>query len=99
MYAHAGVHPAQLAELNNQATMWLIVAIAGFWFGAGFVTGPLAWIYGGRLRDKYRALGLAPSSSATGAWGVGIATAIVSWMAILAVVFLLTFVFGSLAAL
>jgi hypothetical protein len=83
------VHP-QLSELNSQSTTWLIVAIAGFWLGFGFISGPLAWVFGGRLRQKYRSLGLPPSSSASAAWGLGIATTVLYVLSVLAVVLFLT---------
>jgi ABC-type multidrug transport system permease subunit len=62
----------RIRDLNDQSTTWLIVAIVGFWLGFGFITGPLAWIKGGRLRAEYRSVGMPPSGSATGAWIIGI---------------------------
>lgn len=94
-----GMQPNLLTDLNNQATVWLIVAVAGFWVGAGWISGPLAWIYGGRLRNRYRMLGLVPSSTATGAWAIGIATTLLMALGIVTALFLITFVFGTLAIL
>jgi hypothetical protein len=62
----------RVRDLNDQSTTWLIVALAGFWLGFGFITGPLSWIKGGRLRAEYRSLGVQPSGSSTGAWIIGI---------------------------
>lgn len=66
--------------------MWLIVGAAGFWFGAGLITGPLAWVFGNKLRARYRAMGMAPHGNATGAWIVGIATTLVSLLGFLAII-------------
>jgi len=62
----------RVTELNSQSMTWLIVALAGFWLGLGFVTGPLSWMKAGRIRTQYAALGLPASGNATGAWIVGI---------------------------
>jgi hypothetical protein len=87
-------HPA-VNELNSQSTTWLIVAVVGFWFGLGIVSGPLAWIYGGKLRQKFRALGMPPSSSASAAWGIGIATTVLYVFAIISVMFIMTLFMAS----
>lgn len=75
----------RIKDLNDQSTTWLIVGLAGFWLGVGFITGPLAWIKGGRLRANYRSMGLPPSGNATGAWIVGIVSTALFLMAFLAI--------------
>ena len=99
-HAHGYGSPTQvnpgLKELEDQGLMWLIVGAAGFWFGAGLITGPLAWVFGNKLRARYRAMGMAPHGNATGAWIVGIATTVISVLGLLAVIALFTFAAGVL---
>jgi hypothetical protein len=96
---HAGAVSPVVADLNSQSTTWLIVAIVGFWLGFGFVSGPLSWVMGGRLRQRYRELGLPPSSSASAAWGLGIATTALYLMGIFMLVLFFGVFMASFAAL
>lgn len=80
-------------ELDDQSLIWLCVAGAGFFFGLLFVTGPLAWFFGAKLRTRYRLMGFEPNGAATAAMIVGIVeTALVLLVAI--PVFILVFVVG-----
>lgn len=72
-----GYGPGQMGapntkDLDDQSLIWLIVAAAGFFFGLGWVTGPLGWIFGARLRNQYRVRGREPEGTATAAWIIGI---------------------------
>ena len=75
----------RVKDLNDQSTTWLIVAIAGFWLGFGWVTGPLAWVKASRIRNQYRQMGMAPSGNATGAYIVGIISTVLFAFVLLAV--------------
>ena len=92
--------PAPNKDLDDQSLIWLIVGCAGFFFGLGFVTGPLAWIFGSRLRKQYVERSVEPNGMATAAWIVGICTTVV-WamvMVFLAIMFAMMFVFVGAAA-
>ena len=75
--------PNELSKLEDDSQLWLLVTAAGFWVGFGFITGPLGWVYGSQLRDKYRALGHHPSSAAKWAYGIGMATTLLYYGTIL----------------
>jgi hypothetical protein len=77
----AGMHqPNELSSLDDDGQLWLLVAAAGFWIGLGFITGPLAWYFGSKLRAKYRELGHHPGSSTNWAWGLGIASTLIYYV-------------------
>jgi len=88
----------RVKELNDQSNTWLIVAIAGFWVGVGFVTGPLAWIKANGIRANYRSMGMQPSGSSTAAMIIGMVTSLVYVMAILAAIGMFTLFAGAIAA-
>lgn len=77
----------------------MIVSLVGFFFGVGFVTGPLSWINGGRLRRQYMAMGLPPSSPAQTAWIVGIICTAFSALAIIGTLIFFVFLGTALAIL
>jgi hypothetical protein len=72
----------ELAQLEDDAQLWLLVTAGGFWVMLGWITGPLGWIMGSRIRRKSRALGHHPCSSANWAFGLGIASTLIYWMPI-----------------
>jgi hypothetical protein len=82
----------ELREVENQSLLWLVLGALGFWFGFGWLTGPLSWYFGARARNKYLALGRPPSGMSTAAWIVGIATTAVSYLlvALIVLIFLFT---------
>jgi hypothetical protein len=88
----------QLREMQQNGLMWLLVGAVGFFFGFGWVTGPLSWYFGGKLRKDYKQMGVEPTGEATGAWVVGIVTTAISWLAILAAIFFLVMFFGAFFA-
>lgn len=90
MYGQPGPSPQQ-RELDAQSQTWLIVAAIGFWVGFGLITGPLAWIYGSKLRNQYRALGLPPSTNATGAFVIGIISTALYVMSFIGLVMMFMF--------
>ncbi|HVH99393.1 MAG TPA: hypothetical protein VM869_11795 [Enhygromyxa sp.] len=67
----------ELSTLEDNGQLWLMVAAAGFFFGFGWITGPLAWYQGSKLRRQYRALGHHPGTSVNWARGLGIATTVI----------------------
>ncbi len=73
----ATAHNAEWRKLEGDAQLWLIIAAVGFWFGFGWITGPLAWYFGAKIRGQYRALGHHPCSSANWAYGLGIASTVI----------------------
>jgi hypothetical protein len=68
---------SELRKFEDDAQLWLLVGAAGFWFGFGWLTGPLAWYFGSQIRGKYRALGHHPCASANWARGIGIASTLI----------------------
>lgn len=101
----AGIRPAdaggyvdpRIAALDSESSTWLVVALVGFCTGFGWITGPLAWIKGGRLKQQYVQLGAPINSSATGAWIVGLVSTILTVMSIVAFAFILL-LWGSFVA-
>lgn len=89
--------PNELSSLEDDGQLWLLVAAGGFWIGLGWITGPLAWYFGSKLRSKYRELGHHPGSSTNWAWGLGIASTLIYYLTF-AFLFLLIFVAVGAAA-
>lgn len=88
---------SELRKLEDDSQLWLLVAAAGFWFGFGWITGPLAWFFGSKIRSQYRALGHHPCSSANWARGLGIASTLIYYLGMLVVIFGIMLAFGALA--
>jgi hypothetical protein len=88
----------QVADLDNQSMTWLIVAAAGFFVGASFITGPLAWIFAGKLRQKYLALGLPINQNATIAWIIGIVSSALILLVFVGILFFVLMFAGAVAA-
>ena len=87
----------EVEELENQALIWLIVGGGGFFFGFGWITGPLAWIFGARLKKQFQEIG-EDSGTATAAWVVGIVSTLIYLAAIFFVVFIVMAAVGAAAA-
>ncbi|MFO7561877.1 MAG: hypothetical protein R6X02_04495 [Enhygromyxa sp.] len=90
---------SELRKLEDDGQLWLLVAAVGFWLGFGWITGPLAWYFGSKIRGQYRALGHHPSSSANWAWGLGIASTLLYYVGLSLVVLALVTLIGGLALL
>ena len=90
-------HDPRVIDLDRQSNTWMIVALVGFFFGVGFVTGPLSWINGGRLRRQYMALGLPPSSPAQTAWIFGIICTALSIMTVIGLLMFFLFLGAAVA--
>jgi hypothetical protein len=88
----------RVTDLESQSTTWLIVGAVGFFLGVGFVTGPLAWFQGARLRNQYRQLGLPPGSNATGAWIIGIVSTALFALAAIGIALMLLLFAGAIAS-
>lgn len=82
----------ELAALEEKGTLWLLAAAGGFFLGLGWITGPLAWYFGGKLRGRYRALGLHPAPSANWAWGLGLASTVIYVCSLVSLVVFILFV-------
>jgi len=95
----SGAAPHELSGLKDDAQLWLLVGAAGFWFGFGFITGPLSWYFGSQIRGKYRALGHHPCSTANWAWGIGIATTALYVLGVMLIVAIAMFLIGATAIL
>lgn len=89
----------QVDDLEKQAQMWLIVGAAGFFFGFSWITGPLGWIFGAKVRNNFKAMGMEPSSMAQGAWLVGMISTLITYVGMLLVVGFFVVFFGGLAIL
>jgi len=63
--------------------MWLIVVLAGFFFGFGWVTGPAGWYFGSEMRKKYRSMGMEPAGNANLTYFGGIASTVLYYGTIL----------------
>jgi hypothetical protein len=93
-----GAHqPNELSKLEDDSQLWLMVAAGGFWFGFGWITGPLGWYFGSQIRGKYRALGHHPCSSANWAWGIGMATTLITYLGIFVIASLIMMAVGVIA--
>lgn len=93
-----GVHqPNELSKLEDDSQLWLMITAGGFWFGFGWITGPLGWYFGSQIRGKYRALGHHPCSSANWAWGIGMATTLIMYVGIMLVVGVIMLAVGAAA--
>lgn len=82
---------AAYQELENDSILWLIVGAVGFWFGLGWLTGPLAWYFASQVRSRYAALGRPASGKATAAWIIGIMTTLITYLAVVAVIMFFAF--------
>ena len=63
--------------------MWLMVVLAGFFFGFGWATGPAGWYFGSEIRKKYRSMGMEPAGNANLAYFSGIASTVLYYGTIL----------------
>ena len=88
----------ELVDLENQSTTWMIVGIAGFFTGFSWVTGPLAWIFGSRIRNRYRLRGIPPHGNATAAWIIGIVSTGLYVIGILVAIMVFVLFLGAVAA-
>jgi catechol 2,3-dioxygenase-like lactoylglutathione lyase family enzyme len=87
----------ELRKLDDDGQLWLLVAAAGFWVGFGWITGPLAWYFGSKIRGQYRALGHHPGTSANWAWGLGITTTLIYYVGFALIMMAVMFVIGGRA--
>ncbi|MBL8601594.1 MAG: hypothetical protein JNK72_06705 [Myxococcales bacterium] len=47
--------------MKQEATTWLVISLALFFFGLGFITGPLAWWKGAQLSPRFDANRMNPN--------------------------------------
>lgn len=85
-------------DLDDQSLIWLLVGCGGFFFALSWITGPLAWIFGSKLRKQYMARGLEPNGMATAAWIVGIVSTALYGFALLALLVMFSMMFLALGA-
>ena len=74
---------SELKKLESDALMWLVVVLAGFFFGFGWATGPAGWYFGSEIRKKYRSMGMEPAGNANLAYFSGIASTVLYYGTIL----------------
>ena len=74
---------SEIKKLESDAQMWLIVVLAGFFFGFGWATGPAGWYFGSEIRKKYRSMGMEPAGNANLAYFSGIASTVLYYGTIL----------------
>ena len=84
-------HARELEKLSDDANLWLMIVAAGFWIGFGWIAGPLGWYFGAQIRGKYRAMGHHPCAAANWAWGLGIASTVITGLGVLMVVAVILF--------
>ena len=82
--------PAPLNTLDSRSTFWFLVTIAGSFLGFFLVFGPLGWVFGGRLRRDYKALGVRPKAAATAARLIGILMTITGAVTLLFMTWVMT---------
>ena len=87
----------ELRKFEEESQLWLIVAAAGFWFGFGWLTGPLVWYKGAQLRRQYQVRGHHPCSSANWARGLGIASTLIYYVSFCVLVVMIMAAIGVLA--
>ncbi|MFO0563260.1 MAG: hypothetical protein U0269_34880 [Polyangiales bacterium] len=76
---------SQLAQLNKDAQLWLIIAAVSIPVGVSIIAGPLAWVKGRQLRSQVRALGFTQRSTADATITVAAVATILSLLAVLAI--------------
>ena len=83
-------------SLERDGLVWLVVVCAGFFFGFGWVCGPLGWYFAKKLRRQAEATHVATPDVVRFAHISGIITTIITWgavvilLCVLGVVMLLT---------
>ena len=68
--------PLQEHELEGQWRVFLLIGVAGFFLGILFITGPLCWIQGRRLRRGYEALAVPVPQGAIAVESLGVLSSI-----------------------
>jgi maltose-binding protein MalE len=81
-----------MKKLESDAQMWLIVVLAGFFFGFGWATGPAGWYFGAEMRKKYRNMGMEPAGNANLTYFGGIVSTVLYYGTILLTVALLVII-------
>lgn len=85
--------PAQKA-LEREGLTWLLVVVVGFFLGLGWVTGPLGWHSGRKLRRRAAELAVLTPDVVRFAHISGVVTTIVSYAALVVVVVTVVLIFG-----
>jgi hypothetical protein len=83
---------SEIKKLESDANMWLIVVLAGFFFGFGWATGPAGWYFGSEMRKKYRSMGMEPAGNANLTYFGGIVSTVLYYGTILLTVALLVII-------
>jgi hypothetical protein len=84
------VVPEQNSEFVQRTLIWMIVAIAGFFFGLSFVTGPLCLYQGHKMRAEAVQGGIPNRGFADATFWIGLGTSVFLLLATL--FFAITFV-------
>ena len=89
-------HP-DLAKIDSDGQTWLVVGIVGWFIGAVFITGPLAWYMGTQLQQRCEQMGVEPPSNVKYAKMVGMISTILVAFIVVAVAIMLFAMFGLMA--
>jgi hypothetical protein len=82
-------------QLEKDGLLWLLVGAIGFFFGFGWLTGPLGWYFGRQLKKRCDAAVVHPAPDVIqAAYIVGIVTTALTVLAVVAVVIIFVFVLG-----
>ena len=66
-------------QLEKHGLLWLLVGAIGFFVGQGYVTGPLAWYFGSRLKKRCAAARVHPAPTVIEvAYIVGIVSTVIN---------------------
>lgn len=86
--------PSEIDKIDKDGQTWLIVAIAGWFFGVMWATGPLAWYMAGGLRKRAEELGAEEPSNVKYARIAGMVSTILVIGGVLLTMAFFVFFFG-----
>ncbi|MDP2344717.1 MAG: hypothetical protein Q8O67_27455 [Deltaproteobacteria bacterium] len=84
-------------HLEKEGLTWLIVVAAGFFFGFGWISGPLGWYFGKKLRKQADESRLATPDVVRFAHIGGIVTTIITYVGLIIAFVAVIVIFGFLA--
>ncbi len=84
-------------NLEGEGLTWLLVVAFGFFFGMGWVSGPLGWYFGKKLRKQADADGLVTPDVVRFAHIGGIVTTILTYAGLVIAFVVVVVLFGALA--
>ena len=91
----SSLSPAE-KNLESEGLTWLLVVAFGFFFGMGWVTGPLGWYFGSKLRKQADVASLATPDVVRFAHIGGIVTTVVTYIGLLIAIIAVFAIAGAL---